>query len=131
MLATPALRKDEGGGPPIPVFVLERFDTFDAADLGARLSGGRALMLFPGFQIDLDTGQIVPEGQGGDLAYPADGPPSLAAKAGATLYRLAKAPAPDSARPPQPTPGRAVVPGDFAGRYLRFGQRPVVGGRST
>ncbi len=117
LLVVPELRKDEGGGPPIPVFVVERFDTFDAADLSARLAGGRALMLFPGFRLDLDTGQVVPDGQGGDLAFTKDGEPALVPLRGSSLFALAKAPAPDPTKPPQPTPGRAVVPGDFAGRY--------------
>jgi hypothetical protein len=117
LIVTPALRKDQAGGEPIPVFVLERFDTFDAADLSARLAGGRGMMLFPGFQVDLDTGQVVPEGQGGDLGVSKGDKPALEAIGGAALFTLAKPPAPDPGRPPQPTPGRVVVPGDFAGRY--------------
>ncbi len=117
LLIVPELRKDEGGGPPIPVFVVERFDTFDAADLSARVAGGRALMLFPGFRLDLDTGQVVPEGQGGDLAYAKEGESALVPLKGSALFALSKAPAPDPMKPPQPTPGRAVVPADFAGRY--------------
>ena len=121
LLVVPELRKpEEEGGPPTPVFVLERFDTFNAADLSARVAGGRAMMLFPGFQVDLDTGQVVPEGQGGDLAYPKEGEPAIAALKGATLFTLTKPPAPDPTRPPGPTPGRAVVPTDFAGRYRLF-----------
>lgn len=121
LLVVPELRKpEEGAGPPIPVFVLERFDTFDASDLSARIVRGRAMMLFPGFQVDLDTGQVVPEGQGGDLTYPRGGEPALAAMNGTTLFALAKPPAPDPSKPPQPTPGRAVVPADFAGRYRLF-----------
>ncbi len=117
LLVTPELRKPEDGGPPIPVFVLERFDTFDAADLSARIAGGRAMMLFPGFRVDLDTGQVVPDGQGGDLIYSKDGAPSIAALEGSSLFALAKAPAPDPTSPPRPTPGRAVAATDFAGRY--------------
>lgn len=117
LLVTPALRKREGGGPAIPVFVLERFDTFDAADLSARVAGGRGLMVFPGTEVDLDTGQVVPPGFGGDLVSPKEGELALAAAEGSRLYTLDRTPAPDPTRPPQPTPGRAVVPADFAGRY--------------
>jgi hypothetical protein len=120
LLVVPELRKDEAGGPPIPVFVVERFDTFDAADLSARVAGGRSVMLFPGFRLDLDSGQVVPEGQGGDLAYAKEGGPALFPLKGAALFALARAPAPDPTKPPQPTPGRAVVPADFAGRYRLF-----------
>ena len=120
LLVTPELRKGDDG-KAVPVFVLERFDTFDAADLSARLAGGRAMMLFPGFQVDLDTGQVVPEGQGGDLVYSGErGACAGLDSAGATLFVLTRAPAPDPSKPPQPTPGRAVVPTDFAGRYRLF-----------
>jgi hypothetical protein len=121
LLVTPELRRaEEGGGAPIPVFVLERFDTFDAADLVAKVASGRAMMLFPGFQVDLDTGQVVPEGQGGDLAVSKEGEPAIVALKGTTLFAIANPPAPDPSKPPRPTPGRAVVPGDFAGRYRLF-----------
>jgi hypothetical protein len=122
LLVVPELRKPaEGGGPTFPVFVLERFDTFDAADLSARMTKGREIVLFPGFQVDLDTGQVVPEGQGGDIGHDTKGTPAFVALNGAKLFTIGKAPAPDPTRPPQPTPGRAVVPTDFAGRYRLFG----------
>jgi hypothetical protein len=121
IVVVPELRKAaEPGGKPVPVFLLDRFDTFDAADYSLRIAKGREMMLFPGFQVDLDTGQIVPEGQGGDLAYDPKGGQSLVPIHGAKLYTFDRLPAPDPAKPPQPTPGRAVVPADFAGRYRLF-----------
>ena len=121
LLVTPELRKPEGGGAPMPVFLLERFDTFDNEDLSARLAKGREMVLFPGFQVDLDTGQVVPEGRGGDLSYVVDKDiPTLVVLKGAKLYTLNRVPAPDPTKPPQPTPGRAVVPRDFAERYRLF-----------
>ena len=49
VLVVPELRKPaEGGGPTFPVFVLERFDTFDAADLSARMAKGREIVLYRG-----------------------------------------------------------------------------------
>jgi hypothetical protein len=121
LIINPELRKSaEPGGKPIPVYLIERFDTFDAADYSLRIAKGREMMLFPGFEVDLDTGQIVPEGQGGDLAYSVKDGQALVALKGATLYTFDKLPAPDPTKPPQPTPGRAVVPVDFAGRYRLF-----------
>jgi hypothetical protein len=121
LIINPELRKAaEPGGKPIPVYLIERFDTFDAADYSVRIAKGREMMLFPGFEVDLDTGQIVPEGQGGDLAYSNKDGQALLPLKGATLYTFDKLPAPDPTRPPQPTPGRAVVPADFAGRYRLF-----------
>ena len=85
------------------MFVIERFDTFDASDLSARLAGGRTTILFPGFQVDLDTGQVVPDGHGGDLVYSTKVENALASTAGATLYVLSKVPA----RPHEAAPADA------------------------
>ncbi len=118
LLISPELQKPaEGGGTPFPVFVLNRFDTFDAADLGARIVKGREIVLYPGFQVDLDTGQIVPEGQGGDIAFSVQDGPSIIPINGAKLFAPTKTPVPDDPTVPRPTPGRVVVPTDFAGRY--------------
>jgi len=67
-------------------------------------------------------GQVVPEGQGGDVVFRAGGAPGprLEAIGEARLFTLARPPAFDNARTPQPTPGRAVLPADFAGRYRLF-----------
>ena len=123
LLIVPELRKPAGGkGEPIPVVVLERLDAFDAADPSTRLASRRDVVVFDGFQVDLDTGQIVPEGQGGDVVFRVKGEngPRLETLGDARLFRLAKAPAFDNTKAPQPTPGRAVLPGDFAGRYRLF-----------
>jgi len=117
MLVSPGLRKGEAGGLNLPVFVVERFDTFDASDPGSRIARGRDVMLFPGYTLDLDTAQVVPEGQGGDLAFLPGEPARLATLPGVTLRAPTGLPSPEPGAPPRPTPGRAVVPADFAGRY--------------
>jgi hypothetical protein len=122
-LVSPALRKAPGGDRgPVPVLVLERFDTFEAGNLATRLARGKDLILFDGFQVDLESGQVVPEGQGGDLQFRAggEGGPRLLALGKAKLYTLAKAPILESAAAARPTIGRTVLPGDFAGRYRLF-----------
>ena len=123
LLVVPELRKPGGGqGEPIPVVALERLDAFDASDPSSRLASRRDVVIFDGFQVDLDTGQVVPEGQGGDVVFRATGAggPRLETVGNARLFTLAKAPALDSSMAPQPTPGKAVLPGDFAGRYRLF-----------
>ena len=122
LLLVPELRKPAGGeGEPIPVLVIERLDTFDAGDPSTRLASRREVVLFDGLPIDLETGQIVPPGQGGDLVLRlGEGEPRLQALAPAELFTLSKAPALDDAAVPRPSPGRAVLPGDFAGRYRLF-----------
>jgi hypothetical protein len=120
LLVSPGYRKPASGeGEPVPILVLERFDTFEAGPATTRLAKGRDLMLFPGFLLDLDTGQVVPEDQGGDLRLAKDekGNITLEALGTAKLYTLARSPLADSAEPGRPSRGRNVLPTDFAGRY--------------
>jgi hypothetical protein len=123
MLVVPALRRAPGGAKQVvPVLLLERFDTFDAGNLATRLAREKDVILFDGFQIDLDSGQIVPEDQGGDLQFRVEGEggPRLEVKNKSKLYTLAKAPVLESAALARPSIGRSVIPGDFAGRYRLF-----------
>ncbi len=123
LLLVPELRKPGvEKGETFPVLVVERLDTFDASDPSTRLASRKEIVLFDGFAFDLDTGQVVPANQGGDLVFRAgaEGGPRLEVLGGAKLFTLAKAPALDTSRGPQPTPGRAVVASDFAGRYRLF-----------
>lgn len=121
LLVTPAFRKaPDGQGEPSPILLLERFDTFEAGPATSILAGGRDRVLFDGFRLDLDTGQVVPDGQGGDIQFQGGEKPAqqkLIAIGGAKLFTLAKSPLSDQAAPDQPSPGRNVIPGDFAGRY--------------
>jgi hypothetical protein len=123
LLIVPELRKPVGGkGEPIPVVVLERLDSFDSGEPTSRLVSRKDVVLFDGFPYDLDTGQVVPEGQGGDIVFriKGEGGPRLETLGEAKLYTLVKAPTFDTSKAPQPTPGKTVLPGDFAGRYRLF-----------
>ncbi|WP_169977876.1 biopolymer transporter ExbD [Tautonia rosea] len=116
----------EGSDPddrpePVAILILERFATFAAGGGAApdRLAQGQNVVLFDGFRFDLDSGQVVPEGQGDDLAIVQsdDGMTRLDAVGGASLYVLKEPP--EFAEPPPgaPSPGRAIVPTDYAGRF--------------
>src|SRR5262249_13048284 len=88
-----------------------------------RLARGRDLLLFDGFRVDLDGGQVVPDGQGGDLQFQAggEGGPRLVTLDGSTMFTLARSPIPSAgAGAPGPTGGRAGIPGGFGGRYRWF-----------
>lgn len=123
LLVSPGLRKPSGEGPPVPILVLERFDTFEAGPATSRVARGKEVVLFDGYRYDLDAGQVVPEGQGGDVQFLGDakgGGPRLVALAGTKLYTLERSPLAPDAGPDKPSPGRAVIPGDFAGKYRLF-----------
>lgn len=122
VLAVPALRKPaRGNGDPVPILLLERFDTFEPGKASSRLARGAGLMLFDGFEVDLDSGQVVPVGQGGDLAFESgrNGDPALHVREPAKMYSLTK-PLPPEPAAPGPSPGKAVLATDFAGRYNLF-----------
>jgi hypothetical protein len=119
LLATPALRKSEDlEGKPVPVLILERVDTFEPGRAGSRLAKGSGTILFDGFQVDFDSGQIAPPGQGGDLEFLSEGTigPVLKALGKSAIITVSKpiAVAPAAAGP---SAGKAVLPGDFNGRY--------------
>ncbi|HEV3168648.1 MAG TPA: biopolymer transporter ExbD [Isosphaeraceae bacterium] len=123
LLMVPAFRKPPGGqGEPIPVISVERFATYEAGKATTRPARGVDLLLFDGFQLDLDSGQVVPDGQGGDLQFLAtgEGGPRVVALKGTTMYTLTDSPVPLATTLPGPSAGRAVLPGDFAGRYRLF-----------
>lgn len=119
LLVSPALRKPSGGeGAPVPVLVLERFDTFEPGRSGSRLAHGAGVVLFDGFQFDLESGLVVPASQGGDLAFEgrAGSGPALKPVGPSALLTFER-PVPPPPAAAGPSPGKAVLPGDFAGRY--------------
>jgi hypothetical protein len=104
------------------VLLIERFDTFDAGNINTRLARGKDVILFDGFQIDLDGGQIVPEGQGGDIQFLTKGEagPRLTALGKAKLYTFTKPLVSKEPGAGRPSIGRGVLPSDFNGRYRLF-----------
>lgn len=120
VLVAPGRRRAPGtDGEPVPVLIVERLATFAGPDRQAR---AEALLLFDGFRLDLDSGHVVPEGQGGDLAFRLGegGRARLEAAEGTTLYTLAKLPPLPGPPAGRPSTGQAVLPTDFSGRYRLF-----------
>jgi hypothetical protein len=145
LIVSPALRKPtDSKSEPVPVLVLERVDTLEAGGAMTRVARGRDVILFDGFRYDLDSAQVVPDGQGGDLRFLATGEagPRLVAIDSAKLYTLSKSPLTAAPTLGKPSSGRVVLPTDFNGRYRLFangqwsgtldltvGDQGVVGGR--
>jgi hypothetical protein len=98
---------------------LDRFEAIDASDRVSRKARGRDVVLFDGFEFDLDSGQVVPAGFGGDIAYSsrgADGP-ELVAVGQNSLYPIDKPLQIPGPEPGHASAGPAVIPTDFNGRY--------------
>jgi hypothetical protein len=112
---TPA---DEGAAS-VPILILERFETIKASDRRSFSARGRGVTLFDGFQFDLDTGQVVPDGAGGDIRFTASGPsePRLTTVGASRFYVLEKPLVLPAVGGGKPSSGRAVLPGDFRGRF--------------
>lgn len=113
------LRKSPGATEgPLPVVVIERFETFEPGKAGGRTAKGGGVLLFNGFTVDLDGGCVVPAGQGGDLVFLTGGEkgPRLEALAGSTAFAPEKLP-PVEQGGAGPSTGKGIVPGDFLGRY--------------
>ncbi|CAN5718502.1 hypothetical protein BH23PLA1_BH23PLA1_34950 [soil metagenome] len=132
LLLAPAFRQAPGADPdeePAPIFVLERFTTFEGPSARDRIAQGRGILLFDGFGFDLDSGQVVPQGQGADILFRVDGDegPRLEPVGGARLFALTDTPEFEGPGPGQPSPGRNVLPEDFAGRYRLFADGSLSG----
>jgi hypothetical protein len=57
----------------IPMLLVHRFVTFKEGQERAVQASSQNIYLFPGFRLNLDIGQVVPEALGGDLRFVADG----------------------------------------------------------
>lgn len=123
ILASPAFRKQpKEGAKPVPILVLERFETLDSEHALERVARGKELLMYQGFQVDLDSGCVVPPEQGGDLVFLTDGGEGRLQPLGAArlftvdgLIDLTTAPQSSV------TPGRVVRSADFSGRYRLVG----------
>src|SRR5262249_21878545 len=103
------------GDQAVPVLLVERYVTFKDGEEQAVEASGKNLVLYHGFPLNLDLGQIVPPNLGGDLRFVAEGGKVYAEPLGkAKLYRVPK-PLPGT----EPKKTDKVVVGDtFAPRYF-------------
>ncbi|MCH8829039.1 MAG: hypothetical protein IID45_05625 [Planctomycetes bacterium] len=106
-----------GEGKLIPVLLIERFVTYRGDGSNVAVAAGKDVMLFSGFNFNLDIGQVVPEGQGGDIKMTAK---SLLEPIGKSeLYGLNGSQLPPtkkgSALSPRDHDG--VLPRDFSGTW--------------
>jgi hypothetical protein len=122
ILVTAAFKKvtpAKAGAASVPVLILERFETIDSLDRRSFKARGKGVTLFEGFQYDLDSGQVVPDGMGGDVVCAAAGAgePGLKAMGASRLYTLEKPLPRSSPAGGHPSSGRTILTGDFNGRF--------------
>src|SRR5262249_24352235 len=57
------------GDKTVPMLLVERYVTYKDGEEQTILASGKSLAIFPGFRLNLDLGQIVPDELGGDLQF--------------------------------------------------------------
>jgi hypothetical protein len=111
-----ALRKQ--GDAEEPILVVQRYQTLRAGTESGRQAAGKSVYMFDGQQLNLDIGQVVPDGRGGDIEFRRDGDKDAVLRpVGKAKFYVVSKPL-VSARPAAggPSPG-PVVPEDFSGKY--------------
>jgi len=122
LLVSAGLRKGKPGAKPsplVPVLVLERFETLEATGYWSFKAHGTEIVLFGEFPFDLDSGQVVPGGMGGDIVFTSAGGngPRLVALEESRIYTFDRSVIPPAVAPGRPSSGRIVEAGDFTGSY--------------
>lgn len=106
-----------GDGDPVPVLLIERFVTYrgDRGDVTA--AAGKDVMLFAGFAFNFDIGQVVPDGQGGDVRM--TGESVLVPLGEAQIFGLdgPQLPAAENGAAHDPGAHEGVLPQDFSGSW--------------
>jgi hypothetical protein len=95
-------------GKTVPMVSVERFVTFKEGQDQAVQAASRNVNLYPGFRLNLDLGQVVPEELGGDLRFVVDKDRKYLEMLGKAKAYLVTKPLPEAA----PRKGEKVVVGD-------------------
>lgn len=102
---------------PVPVLLIERYVTYRSDRDGATAANGKDIILFAGFSFNFDIGQVVPEGQGGDIRLTEKS--DIEALNKAQLYGMngSQLPAIENPAKVNPADRDGVLPTDFAGTW--------------
>lgn len=117
LLAAWGLKKGKESEKPMPVLLIERYVTYRGDRIDLTSATGKDVMLFPGFGFNLDIGQVVPEGQGADLIFTADGELVPGDRAKLVPVNGSQLPPADKAARRDPNDHEGVVAEDFSGTW--------------
>jgi hypothetical protein len=111
-----ALRKQ--GDAEEPILVVQRYQTLRAGTESGRQAAGKSVYMFDGQQLNLDIGQVVPDGRGGDVEFRREGDKDAVLRpvGKAKIYVVSKPLVSASPAASGPSAG-PVVPEDFSGKY--------------
>jgi hypothetical protein len=114
-LLVQAARQKVDADTSLPMLLVHRFVTFKEGQEQAVQASAQNVCLFPGFRLNLDLGQVVPEQLGGDLRLVVDGETVYAEPLGKARLFLVTRPLPEAA----PKKGEKLVVGEkFEPRYF-------------
>ncbi|GAB4151556.1 MAG: hypothetical protein Tsb009_27000 [Planctomycetaceae bacterium] len=99
----------------IPVLLIERYVTYRGENGNVSVATGKDVMLFAGFAFNFDIGQVVPEGQGGDVRFTEKSVIEPIGKAQLFGINGSQLPAPKKGATGNPLDHDGVLPRDFAG----------------
>jgi hypothetical protein len=102
-------------GKTLPMVSVERFVTFKEGQERAVQAASQNVNLYPGFRLNLDLGQVVPEELGGDLRFVVDGDKQYLEALGQAKVYLVTKPLPEAV--PQKTE-KLVVGDKFELKYF-------------
>lgn len=104
----------------LPVFIVEKFLTFKDGEERAVASSGSGLTLYPGFRLNLDLGQIVPDGLPCDIVVRVHSSRLIAETIGKAEMWQAIRTLPDPLPPKvgRPVPGDKFVVDNWNGSYF-------------
>jgi hypothetical protein len=115
LLVLAARQKVVGTDRAIPMLLIERYVTYKEGEEQTILASGKNLALFPGFRLNLDLGQVVPEELGGDIQFVVDGDKVATRPLGKAKLHLVTKAIPGV----EPKKGPKLVVGDtFETRYF-------------
>ncbi len=106
----------------VATLLIDRYVTYKEGEERTVAAAGKTLVLFPGFRVSFDMGQVVPEELGGDLRFVADGDNAYVEPVGkAKLYLLLK-PLPEATpkKPEKLVIGEKFEPRYFNGKYKLY-----------
>lgn len=113
-------RQKVGDDKFLPVLIVEKFVTFKDGEERAIASSGSGVTLYPGFRLNLDLGQIVPDDLPGDLFVRTDTGQLYAEPIGkAQMWQaVLNLPDPLPAQSGKPVPGEKFLLEHWNGSYL-------------
>jgi hypothetical protein len=99
----------------VPILLIDRYVTYREGQERAVHASGTNVVLFGGFHLNLDIGQIVPAGLGADVRFVVEGDKSYVEPLGSAKLYLVTKPLPEAAPPKS---AKLVIGETFEPRYF-------------